>query len=106
MKRPIFILLVIGALASAQSASAQGPSSNAGQRGDELVSRLESREAALSSKLARTPVPQGRGDSDKAIRRHQLRRERQQIQGLIEKLQTGQRVDPADIDRLLGAARR
>jgi Spy/CpxP family protein refolding chaperone len=100
MKRLILILLAIGALVSAQPASAQGSSSNPGPQG--AVARLESRVAALDSKLAGMRVPQGRGDSDLAIQRNRIRAERQQLRDLIEKIQTGQHVSPAEIDRAFG----
>ena len=99
MKRLILILLAMGALVSVQPMSAQ--SSNPGQQG--AVARLESRVAALDAQLAGMRVPQGRGDSDLAIQRNQIRAERQQLRDLIEKLQTGQQVSPAEIDRAFGA---
>ena len=99
MKRPILVALVIGALVSAQTAIAQGTSS---QQTDRLIAQLESRVAQLDDKLARTPVPQARSDASVAIQRHQLREQRQRIQDLIERMRSGQQIAPADIERVLG----
>ncbi len=98
MKRPIFILLAIGALASAPAASAVQGSGSPGDRSAQ-ISQLESRDAQLGEKLARTPVPQGKGETFRAIERQQIRAQRQRIQDMIEKLRSGQQVDPAEIDR-------
>ena len=98
MKRPILMALVIGALVWAQAAIAQGTSS---QQTDRVIAQLESRVAQLDDKLARTPVPQARSDASVAIRRHQIREQRQRIQDLIEKVRSGQQIAPGDIDRAL-----
>jgi len=106
VKRPIFILLVIGALVSAQPVVAQGSSSNPSQQKDQLIAKLESRVAGLDSQLARTGVPQARSDAAAAIERQRIRDQRQQLSGLIEKLRTGQQVSPAEIDRAFGTGTR
>lgn len=98
MKRTIFILLAVGAVVAAQAASAVQGSGSASDRSAQ-ISQLESRDAQLGDKLARTPVPQGRGDADRAIARQQIREQRQRIQDMIEKLRAGQQIDPAEIDR-------
>ena len=99
MKRQIFILLTIGALLSAQPMSAaQGSGTQSGQNA-QAVRQLESRNAELGKKLSQIPVPQGKnGDAGNAIRRHQIREQRQRIQDLLEKARAGQRIDPAEIE--------
>ena len=99
MKRPILIALVLGALVSAQAAIAQGTTP---EQKDRLIAQLESLVAQLDGKLARTPVPQPRSDASVAIRRHQIREQRQRIQDLIERMRSGQQIAPADIERVLG----
>jgi hypothetical protein len=94
VKRPIFILLAIGALVSAQPVSADQGSGSA------QISQLESRAAQITEKLSRTGAPQARGDAALAIQRHQIREQRQRIQDLLEKARAGQQINPAEIDRV------
>lgn len=98
MKRPMYIVFAIGALLSAQPASAAQGSDPSGQN-SQVVRQLESRKAQLDEKLARSGFPQGRGDSGPAIRRQRIREQRQQIQDLLEKARAGQEIDPAEIPR-------
>ncbi len=99
MKRPIFILLAIGALVSAQPVGAAEGSGSPSDRSAQ-VSKLESRAAQLTEKLSRMGVPQARGDAALAIQKHRIREQRQRIQDLLEKARAGQQINPAEIDQV------
>jgi len=99
VKRPIFILLAIGALVSAQPVSAAQGAGSPSDRSAQ-ISQLESRAAQITEKLSRTGAPQARGDAALAIQRHQIREQRQRIRDLLEKARAGQQINPAEIDRV------
>lgn len=103
MKRLIPGLVAIAVLPSAGPVLGQATSS---QQTDRLIAQLESRVAQLDDKLARTPVPQAKSDAAVVLQRQQIRDERQRIQEIIEKIRSGQRIAPADIDRVLGSEKR
>jgi hypothetical protein len=72
------------------------------------------RSQGLPRRAAREPSSRGgceawphqRSDVAQRIRRNKLGDQRQQLRGLIERLERGEQVDPAEIDRVLGAERR
>jgi hypothetical protein len=55
--------------------------------------RLEERRASIDSQL---------GEKTGAMQRRQLRRQREQIDAAMQQLQSGRRVAPEEIDRILG----
>jgi len=99
VKRPIFILLAIGALVSAQPVSAAEGSGSPSDRSAQ-ISQLESRAAQLTEKLSRTGAPQARGDAALVIQKQRIREQRRRIQDLLERARAGQQIDPAEIDRV------
>src|SRR5262245_22296100 len=103
VKRLIPGLVAIAVLPSAGPVLGQATSS---QQTDRLIAQLESRVAPPDDKLARTPVPQAKSDAAVVLQRQQIRDERQRIQEIIEKIRSGQRIAPADIDRVLGSEKR
>jgi hypothetical protein len=99
VKRSIRISLVVVALATSFPVSVLG--ANPSDRKTETVAQLESRADQANSKLARLGPPQ-RADVARNIQRSQLRNERDRLRELIGKLEAGQQVSPAEIDRVLG----
>lgn len=104
MKRPIRIILVIGALVATSPVGSLGAPSDPSDRREEVIAQLESRVALLDSRLARMGGTRQRADLVRLARRQRIRARRRQIRQVIENLRAGQPVDPAEIDRILRAA--
>lgn len=60
-------------------------------------------QAALEQRLGRVQYELNAGGKLGAVRHDQLTKDRREIQGMITRLEAGQKVDPKEIDRLLGA---
>jgi hypothetical protein len=69
------------------------PSGADGGSQPQARARLEERRASIDSQL---------GEKTGAMQRRQLRRQREQIDAAMQQLQSGRRVAPEEIDRILG----
>ena len=103
MKRPIRLILVMGALVATSPVGTLGASSDPSDRREEVIAQLESRVARLDSQLLRMGGTRRRAEVDRVIQRRRIRAQRQHIRQVVEKLRAGQPVDPAEIDRILRA---
>jgi len=101
VKRSTRMSLVFAALAAAFPIGVSGASAGPTEGRVEAITQLESRAVQVDAKLNRT-VRQGRTDVTRHIQRKQLRDERNRVRELIGRLEAGQQVDPAEIDRALG----